>query len=320
MLTNLLIMNFNRTHILSTFIALVFFLSCSPAYFDQVSKYDVLTSNKIRYSKVRRLDMSKQQLKELPSDLKKFENLRSVNLSNNPDLNFENAIQTLRELKKLEVVILDSNRIEKIPENIGSIKLLTHLSLVNNPKLDLSQLSEILQESTRLKSLNLSNNNIQKLPESFSELSTITNLRLTNNGINSVDDFIVLGKMESLDLLWLDENNIEELPISIGQLKVREIYLDNNAISYLPQEILGCSNLCVMHLGNNKFTKLPKVIIEMPKLYFVSLNKNEISLIPTVFEKSKYHLSALVLDDNELSEDQIKMAKKYFSSFFLLSL
>ena len=93
-------------------------------------------------------------------------------------------------------------------------------------------------------------NNIHNLPKSFSSLRSLSNLRLSDNAINSENDFIVLGEMNNLSLLWLDANKITQLPPGIAHLKVKELYLDNNFINHLPEEIEECSELRVLYLGS----------------------------------------------------------------------
>ncbi len=320
MLTNPLIKILNKLIIIASIVALLLLESCSPTYFNTKIRYAYVDSKKISNAKVTRLDMSGQHLAELPSDLSNYSNLRYIDLSNNPDLDLDKTFHLLSMFSKLEVVILDSNGLDKIPGTISLLKNLSHLSLANNPTLNLDLLVESLQYSINLNALNLSNNDIQKLPGSFSKLISITNLRLSNNAIRSSGDFIHLGEMKNLSILWLDANGITALPSSISHLNVKELYLDNNFISQLPEEIAACSELCVMYLGNNKFKELPEEVMNIPKLYFISLNKNDISFIADEFGNSDFALSALILDDNKLPAEQIKRAKKYFSGFFLLSI
>lgn len=320
MLTKPLILILNKLAAISSIIVLILFDSCSTTYFNTMTRYADADHKKTRAAKVTRLNLSRQHLIELPSDLSNYSNLRYINLSNNPDLILDKTFQVLSNFSKLEVVKMDSNRIDKIPGNIALLKNLSHLSLANNPALNLDHLVESLQYSSNLKALNLANNNIQNLPGSFGKLISLTNLRLSNNAINSSSNFVLLGKMKNLSILWLDANKIIELPSTISHLKVKELYLDNNFICQLPEEIAACSELCVMYLGNNKFKELPEEIMNIPKLYFISLNKNEISFIADNFGNSDFALSALILDDNKLSIEQINLAKKYFSGFFLLSM
>lgn len=307
----------NKSLQISSLAVLLILASCSTAYFGVTT---TATEGNTKHSKVKRLDWSGQQLKALPTGFTKYHDLQWLNLSNNPDLNLEQVFSQLSRLPKLEVVKLDSNRITELPKSINRVKNLKHLSLVSNPNLDLVSLVENLQHSNTLTSLNLSQNDIEELPKSLGKLTSLTNLKLSGNTIHSAENFVVLGEMPNLTMLWLDGNNIKILPATIGQLKVVKLYMDNNDISQLPTEITDCSKLCVMHLGNNKFETLPLEVIDMPMLYFLSLNRNRISAIPTAFEGSDYTLSAIILDDNRLSEEQIELAKKYFSGFFLLSL
>ena len=292
-------------------------VSCHPIYFGETVTY---SANQTNYNKIYRLDLSHQNLRELPTDIGKFTNLTFINLSNNPSLDLEEAFKALARLTELTVLILDSNELHILPQNIGQLTSIKHISLVYNPAIKLEDTFNQLQTLPNFTTLNLSHNNLNEIPENIKTNLHLSNLRLSYNSINTSTSISRLATVKKLKYLWLDHNDIEKLPAEIGELtQMSELYLGNNAISELPNEIEKCNNLCVLYLGDNQFKSLPEQIIDMRILYMLVIYGNKISEISEDFQKLKSPLAILVLDKNKLSSEQIKIAKKYFTGFFLLS-
>ena len=67
--------------------------------------------------------------------------------------------------------------------------------------------------------------------------------------------------MPSLQELWLDCNDLSELPPEIGNLKkLTQIDVSENVLEYLPEEISGLTNLTDLCLSQNNLDKLPEGI------------------------------------------------------------
>ncbi|MBL4669796.1 MAG: hypothetical protein JKY30_11105 [Flavobacteriales bacterium] len=292
-------------------------VSCNHTYFSDTVIYD---ASQQKHEKVIRLDLSGENLQQLPEDIEQYINLRFINLSNNPKLDLTAAFEQLKNLTNLTVLKLDSNGLEELPSNINHIVLLQNLSLSYNPTLNLDKALKQLSSLTYLTALNLSHNNIVEIPESVSGLVQLKNIRLSDNNINSSLTYSRLAKIDELKFLWLDHNNIKELPVSVGELtQIRELYLGNNSLKNLPKEIENCDKLCVLYLGGNEFKDLPNEILET-KLRMLVMYGNQITTIPKSYKKIKPPLSILVLDNNYLNFEQQKIATKYFTGFFLLSM
>ena len=302
---------------LLTIILTLLLVSCNTSYYAKNVKYNKEFN---RPEKVIRLNLSHHQLKELPEDILEYKNLKSINLSRNPEFNLDSTFKVLAQLPQLEVLILDSNKIESLPKSIQKLKSLKHISLVNNPSIHLNDVIDQLKYLPLLTTLNLSNNNLKEVPNNIHECLTLQNLRLSNNNVNTPISFSRLAKVDQLKFLWLDHNNISELPKTINELnQVSELYLGNNQIKELPQEITECKNLCILYLGDNQFKTFPEQVLKMKTIYMLVIYGNEISTIPDACKEINNHLSILVLDNNRLDEKQIKIAKEYFTGFFLLS-
>ena len=122
--------------------------------------------------RVFRLNLSKQRLDSIPSEIFSFTNLRELDLSR--------------------------NRIDSLPAEIGNLVFLERLNLSNN------QLSELPREIGRLRKLiflGLNRNQIVRLPETIGDLEQLEVLELWDNELEDVPDEI--SRLQNLKLLEL---------------------------------------------------------------------------------------------------------------------
>lgn len=270
-------------------------------------------------SSIKRLDLSNQQLTSLPHKIEHIKDLRMLDLSNNPNLNLDNAFKSLSRFEHLEVLILDQLSLKTLPESISSLKHLKHISLRENPNL---QLEKVLQSLSKLKLefLNLGKNNIQKLPENITDLQYLKDLNLSYNQLKGEQNYILLGKLPELYSVWLDHNNLNTLEESIGNLsQIRFLYIDHNELIHLPTAMTNMKRLWVLHASYNNFKELPSVFTQMKALLMVHVNNNMITHIPEAYQNEKYPLAGLILDNNPIEKEEKVKAQKLFKSFFLLS-
>ncbi|WP_298539622.1 hypothetical protein [uncultured Aquimarina sp.] len=275
--------------------------------------------NSEKFSKIHRLDLSNQNLNELPKSITKLKDLRMINLSNNMNLDIDSSLRKLAIHQNLEVLILDSLDIKTIPESIKLFPNLKQISLINNPGFNLSQILQQISELP-IEFLNLKNNKLTKLPENIKALKNLRDLNLSYNTIKDEESYSYLGELPKLYSLWIDHNKLKELPNSTGELsQIRFLYIDHNELKELPDQFTEMRKVWVIHAGYNLFSELPPEFTKMKALLMVHINNNQIQHIPKVYETDKYALAGLILDNNPLPETEIQRAKKIFNGFFLLS-
>ncbi|TKF06998.1 leucine-rich repeat-containing protein kinase family protein [Vibrio kanaloae] len=154
---------------------------------------------------------------------------------------------------------------------------------------------EILELADSLEILDLSGNQLSDLPV---ELSQLTNLRIifaSNNLFTHLPD--VLGTLPKLEMVgfktnqiktvseqslptqlrWLilTDNEIEALPISLGERpRLQKLALAGNKISVLPDSMENLSNLELVRLSANQLTEFPEFLIKLPKLAWLAFAGN----------------------------------------------
>lgn len=267
----------------------------------------------------RRLDLSHQNLTELPLAYDTLHALRMLDLSGNVDLDISQVLASITYPEKLEVLILDSLNLKEVPLELKRYTHLKQLSLGYNPALDIEKTIANL-EGTSLEFLNLRGNNIIHIPQNIEALQTLKDLNLSYNRIHDDASYRYLGALPELFSLWFDHNELTALPTTVGALsQVRYFYIDHNELTTLPSEISGMKRVWTIHAGHNRFTELPIQLIDVPKLILVHMNNNTIASISRKYGEQEYSMKALLLDHNPLPEEERLWAEKTFKNFFLLS-
>ncbi|KAM6160985.1 leucine-rich repeat and IQ domain-containing protein 4 [Erethizon dorsatum] len=181
-------------------------------------------------------------------------------------------------LKELEEVHLENNRIEEISQDIQ------HLRNIRIPYLDRNNLTGLCPELGmlgNLQGLDLSCNPLapSSLPV-LSGLRALRELRLYHLDLRELP--VVLCKnLHHLELLGLSGNLLESLPKEIvNQLKLREIYLQQNQFKVFPQELCVLCNLEIIDLDENKLSALPEEIGDLTRLQKFYVARNHLPSLP----------------------------------------
>lgn len=268
---------------------------------------------------IRRLDLSYQDLAEIPEQLEQLKDLRMLNLSGNTQLDIDQVLKKISTPQKLTVLILDSLQLQELPSSMSRFTNLKQLSLVYNPDIEWSTAFDQL-ESLPLIFLNLQRNNVEALPRNITKLTKLKDLKLSYNRLNDETSYRYLSQLPDLYALWIDFNDLKTVPENLGLLsQIKYLYMDANGISDLPESMRDMTSLSVVHVGYNNFTKLPERFIEIPNLLMVHINNNKITSIPRSYGSEKYSLLALLLDGNPIPPEEVLWAQRALNRYFLLS-
>ncbi|CEG40286.1 Leucine-rich repeat protein [Plasmopara halstedii] len=108
--------------------------------------------------------------------------------------------------------------------------------------------------------------------------------------------------LEHLQLLILSNNELPELPVSIGKLKrLTRLEVDNNNLMTLPDELFGLEALESLKLNSNQLTTLPSSFTKLIHLIDVDLKLNRLREIPSTIGNLQ-HLRILDVSSNALED------------------
>ena len=253
------------------------------------------------------LDLSGQGLDELPPEIGKLTNLKTLVLGqerwwgrkNSGQLN--NNLQTLPDeigrLTELRSLDLSGNRLSSLSESIGQLSNLQSLKLYS---IGLSRLPESIGQLSNLQSLSLSYNQLSSLPESIGQLSNLQSLELRRNQLSSLPE--IIGQITSLRSLDLSHNQLSSLSESIGQLSnLQSLKLYSIGLSRLSESIGQLSNLQSLSLSYNQLSSLPESIGQLSNLQSLELRRNQLSSLPESIGQLS-NLQSIHLDDNQLTD------------------
>ncbi|MFA6171230.1 MAG: leucine-rich repeat domain-containing protein [Patescibacteria group bacterium] len=113
---------------------------------------------------------------------------------------------------------------------------------------------------------------------------------------------------KNIKKLVLSGNKLKTLPSEIGELQsLEELYLDNNNLEgALPAEIRKMAKLRILDAHNNNLTGIPAEIGQLKNLRFINFSGNEIDTMPNEIENIKDNLQILNLSENKYNLDSIK--------------
>jgi hypothetical protein len=134
--------------------------------------------------------------------------------------------------------------------------------------------------------LDLSNKKLKQIPEEIFQCTNLTKLILCNNSIAEVPQEIKL--LKKLKVLDLSNNRIKYLQADLFKLpKLETLNVSNNQIMTLPRQLIE-SNIKNLLLQNNQVTNLPEVILRNLEKLNVSQNHLSEFIINQTNSKLKY--------------------------------
>ena len=226
------------------------------------------------------LDLSGQGLAELPPEIGRLTNLKTLVLGR-------------WDRKKSEV---RGNRLKTLPDEMGQLTGLRSLFLAYN---QFEELPEVVGQLARLRSLYLSRNQLTTLPDVVAQLSSLTSLNLSFNQLTTLPD--VVAQLSSLTSLNLSFNQLTTLPDVVAQLSsLTSLNLGGNQLTTLPDVVAQLSSLTSLNLGGNQLTALPDVVAQLSSLTSLNLSRNQLTALPDVVAQLS-SLTSLYLSFNQLT-------------------
>jgi internalin A len=236
--------------------------------------------DRIRNAKSRRfrkLDLSGQNLYELPSEIGQLQSLERLDISNNQLTELPDELWGLTRLKHLN---LAENRLSHVPIEIERLQNLGGLDLSGNL---LTSLPGEIRQLTTLKHLFVNRNQLETLPSDIGRLRGLNTLFLTNNRLTTLPPEI--GRLARLRTLIVSNNLLEELPSEISKLaQLQRLDVSNNRLQSLDPEI-GQLKIATLSLHHNRLLTLPGAIGDLSALTSLDLSHNELLELPPTIAK-----------------------------------
>ncbi|MCW5313216.1 GTP-binding protein [Nostoc sp. KVJ3] len=267
----------------------------------------------------RELDLSGQELTELPVEIGKLQQLESLILGKKIEgyegvggrvlekvsgNNLKTLPLELLGLPNLRKLDISGNPLESIPDVVTQILHLEELILI---RVELTEIPDAIANLTNLTQLILSGNQITQIPEAIANLTNLTALSLLNNQITQIPEAI--ANLTNLTMLFLHNNQITQIPEAITNLtNLTNLDLSNNQITQIPEAITNLTNLNLLFLYNNQITQIPEAIAKLTNLTELYLFSNQITQIPEAIAKLT-NLTELYLFSNQITQILEAIAK-----------
>ncbi|CAG9823959.1 unnamed protein product [Phaedon cochleariae] len=248
------------------------------------------------------LDLSKNNLTLLAdSSFHDLSSLQYLNLSNNHlrvlnDTSFVGLVQ-------LQQLDLSWNILSQVDPGSLQLPCLTRLLLTGNTQLGKARDAAVLVGTGRkLQTVDAARTGLKQVPAALTP--SIRSLRLADNGIRSVNcgdldsypllqlldltgnelDAVeedALGRLESLAVLYLTDNNICEVPRSLPE-NLKALHLEHNEIEKVScRDLQGLADLEVLALSDNKISMIEEGAFgQSVSLASLDLSRNPLVILP----------------------------------------
>ncbi|KAG1610773.1 hypothetical protein G6F46_009758 [Rhizopus delemar] len=260
------------------------------------------------------LNLSKNSLKTLPSDLASCYQLRGIDVTDNSITKFPGTVFSLPYLKAL---LLDRNKISVIPSYFKFPPTLEVLSIASNMLSEMPW-SLIYSPPKKLAHLNISGSLLKELPVDFLSVGyeKLTSLDMHSCQLTSFPSWAVarLCARGHLRRLNLALNQLTEIPAEISSLKTLQwLNLNANLLTHLPVSMSALVGLVKLGIAQNHLETIPPLMfIHMQRLEKLDIRRNRLRYFPpSIMSTIKIH--------NRFVNHEIFVPQAVFSSFDLRS-
>eukprot|EP01124_Arcella_intermedia_P029708 TRINITY_DN6356_c0_g1_i12.p1 TRINITY_DN6356_c0_g1~~TRINITY_DN6356_c0_g1_i12.p1 ORF type:complete len:1927 (+),score=345.99 TRINITY_DN6356_c0_g1_i12:34-5814(+) len=216
---------------------------------------DVL--NICHFTSIETLDISSNAIKSLPSELKRLVKLKELKIS-------QNAIKQIRNNLLLEMTSLHNLQINKLDlvflPDVDQQQNLHHLNAFGN---SIKQIPPSIGKCTFIIILNISSNKLSDLPKEMAQLSCLKRLEASNNKIKQIPSW--LHKLTALEVVDFSNNMITDIAFTFFGMEksLKKVYLRNNAIKNLPISLGNIlTTLTAFDVGMNPIDGISKEIVD----------------------------------------------------------
>jgi Leucine-rich repeat (LRR) protein len=200
------------------------------------------------------LSMTEERVLQKIQEAKNYR-LNKLDLTSN---NLTEIPPEVFELTWLESLNLWNNHITKIPESISQLSNLYWLNLSGN---QIATVPESINHLSNLFNLDLSGNKLTEFPESITRIPNLVKLNLSGNQLATIPESI--SHLWNLYELCLSGNQLVYIPESIFHLShLSELYLLDNKLTNIPESIIHLDNLLGLDVRSNHLEIPPQEVAE----------------------------------------------------------
>ncbi|KAK1797308.1 hypothetical protein P4O66_008688 [Electrophorus voltai] len=244
-----------------------------------------------RFSRLRSLNLSNNQLGSFPLALSSISTLTELNLSCNC---LSILHPSVGDMHNLQTLLLDGNLLWSLPAELGSLQRLVYLGLSFNR---FTHVPQVLERLPAVERLCMAGNMLQQLPLQVFRLLPVKHVDLRLNQISVVvpdePDFLRhvtqldvrdnrLSELDAslfprLEVLHCQRNRIARLQLRGAALKA--LYAANNEVHELEVK-LAASNVTYVDISRNRLEVLPDWLSDSKKLEVLDVSHNCIRELP----------------------------------------
>lgn len=203
---------------------------------------------------------SKVVLKELPPEIGRLQNLKSIRINGIQLDALPKEIGALKKLERLDVV---QNNLSALPDSLANLQGLKSITLFGN---QLKEVPPVLFQLKQLKKLSLGNNPIHTLPSTIQQLEKLQDLNISRCAFNQLP--ITTSSIQTLEKLNLAHNKLQTIPTDLENFKgLKELNLSFNQLNvFTNNSLVFFPTLTTLNLSYNQLGLLPKAIFKSQKL------------------------------------------------------
>ncbi|KAK2901484.1 hypothetical protein QQF64_014301 [Cirrhinus molitorella] len=242
-----------------------------------------------RFSRLRSLNLSNNQLGSFPLPICSISTLTEVNLSCN---HLTSIHPDVGNMSNLQTLVLDGNLLSALPAELGRLQRLAYLGLSFN---EFTQVPSVLERLPAVERLCMAGNKVSVLTLQAFRLLTLKHVDLRLNQICSVvpDEPEFLRHVTQLDVR---DNRLSELDASVFP-RLEVLHCQRNRITRL--RLRGCA-LKALYASNNELQELD-VSPAASNLTYVDVSRNCMKALPDWLSDSR-KLEVLDVSHNHVAE------------------
>uniref|UniRef100_A0A3P8Y7W6 PDZ domain-containing protein n=1 Tax=Esox lucius TaxID=8010 RepID=A0A3P8Y7W6_ESOLU len=244
---------------------------------------------------LRYLDLAKNRIESLDTDISGCESLEDLLLSSNMLQHLPDSIGMLKKLTTLKV---DDNQLTSLPNTIGSLSLLEEFDCSCN---ELESLPPTIGYLHNLRTFSADENFLVELPREIGNCKNVTVMSLRSNKLEFLPDEI--GQMTKLHVLNLSDNRLKNLPFTFTKLKdLAALWLsDNQSKALIPLQTEAHPETKQRVLTNYMFPQQPR--------HDEDYQSDSDSFNPTLWEEQRQQRMTVAFEFEEKKEEEDNSGK-----------